>query len=243
MGATLFLSQILADIRDQADINGAAARHSPTLLTRLVNQSHRHLRRRLSMDGAQQHLVSASGTLGTGTTSPYPFYVLDLTQIAPSIVKCFGVHITVQTEVIPLNQVPFTSIADYGGTSTTGVPRAWAALNAAKLAILPAAGTQYPYVVWYLPVVADLVNDSDVLAVVEGGDEFIAWDCVSRLIVRDQYPAAFQMAVQMRDEKYREVLANANQVTGAGGMFIGRDVLAERLGGLGGSRRRMLPPP
>lgn len=243
MGATLFLSQLLTDIRDQADISGATARHGATLLTRLANQSHRHLRRRLSMDGAQQHLVSTNATLGTGTTSPYPFYVLDLTHVAPSIVKCFGVHITVQTEVIPLNQVPFTSITDYGGTNSTGVPRAWAALNAAKLAILPAAGTAYPYVVWYLPVVADLVNDNDVLALVEGGDEFITWDCVARLIVRDQYPQAFAMAIQMRDEKYREVLANAKQVTGAGGMFIGRDVLAERLGGLGSSRRRALPPP
>jgi hypothetical protein len=243
VGATLFLSQVLADIRDQADINGATARHSATLLARLANQSHRHLRRQLSIDGAQHYLTSTSGTLGTGTTSPYPFYVLDLTQVAPSIVQCFGVHVTVQTEVLPLSQVPFTSITDYGGTSSRGVPQAWAALNTAKLAILPAAGTAYPYVVWYLPVVADLVNDNDVLAVVEGGDEFIVWDCVARLIMRDQYPQAFAMAVQMRDEKYREVLSSAKKVTGAGGMFIGRDVLAERLGGLGSARRRALPPP
>jgi hypothetical protein len=243
VGATLFLSQLLSDIRDQADIQGATARHAATLLTRLANQSHRHLRRRLSIDGAQHYLTSTDATLGTGTTSPYPFYVLDLTHVSPSIVQCFGVHVTIQNEVLPLNQVPFTSITDYGGTNTSGVPRAWAALNTAKLAILPAPGSPYPYVVWYLPVVADLVNDSDVLAVVEGGDEFIVWDCVARLIMRDQYPQAFQMALQMRDEKYREVLSSAKKVTGAGGMFIGRDVLAERLSGLGSSRRRVLPPP
>ena len=243
MGATLYLSQLRADISLQADIAGATDRHSATLLSRLINQSNKHLRRRLSIDGAQHYLVSTDGTLGTGTTSPYPFYVLDLAAVAPRIVRCFGVHITVQSEVIPLNQVPFTSITDYGGTQTSGVPRAWAALNTAKLAILPAAGSAYPYVVWYLPAVAEVAADSDVLSFVEGGDEFIVWDCVARLIVRDQYPQAFQMAVQMRDEKYSEVLSNATKVTGAGGMFIGRDVLAERLSGLGSSRRRILPPP
>jgi hypothetical protein len=237
------LGQLKADVMDQADIAGSTARNSPTLLTRLINQSIQHFREKLSIEGAQHYLVSTSGTLSAGTTSPYAFYVLDLSAVSPSIVRCFGVDITVQNDVIPLTHVPFASRNDYGGTDAQGIPAAWAVLNTAKLAILPGSGSAYPYVVWYLPVLADLSADADTFNGVAGWEDFIVWDVVTKLIVRDQYPQAFQMALAKRDEMFADILRSATRVSAQGGLHVGRDVLAERLRGLGNSRRRLLPPP
>ncbi len=241
MARNASLGQIKADIIDQADIFGSSARHSPTLLTRLINQSIQHFREKLSIDGAQHYLTYTPGLLEGGATAPFPFYVLDLSQVSPSIVRCFGVDITVGSETHHLTHVPFSSRNDYGGINYTGVPQAWAVIQTAQLAILPAASSTYAYVVWYLPVLADLSADADVFNGVAGWEEFIVWDVVTKLIVRDQYPAAFQMALAKRDEMFSDILRSATKVSGQGGQFIGRDTLGERLGGI----RRMgrLPPP
>lgn len=243
MARTVTLSQLRTDIRNQADIVGESARHSDTLLLRLINQSIQYFRRKLSIEGAQHYLTNAAGLLGSGTTSPFPFYVLNISAFNPGVVRVFGVDITVQSSVYSLTHVPFTSRNDYGNTNTTGTPVAWTILQTAKLAILPASDQPYPYNVWYLPVLADLEEDADEFDGVEGWEEFIVWDVTTKLIMRDQYPAAFQMAVEKRNEMLQDIISSAKKVTGSGGQFIGRDVLAERLNGLGATRRRILPPP
>ena len=241
MSRNVTLSQLKYDVSEQADITGASARHSPTLLTRLINQSIQHFREKVSSWGAQHYLTNTAGLLTPGATAPFPFYVLDLSLVSPSIVRCFGVDITVNADTHSLSHVPFSARNDYGGIRHTGIPQAWAIIQTAQLAILPAASSAYAYVVWYLPVLADLADDTDVFNGVAGWEEFIVWDVVTKLIVRDQYPQAFQMALAKRDEMFGDIVKSVSRVSGESSLYIGRDTMGARL--VGASRVGRLPPP
>jgi hypothetical protein len=241
------LSQLRTDIADQADITGAvgaSSRYTPTQLNRIINQSIQRFREKISNEGATRYLVSTSSTLGTGATSPYPFYVLDLSAVSPSIVRTYGLDITVNDVTRTLKHVPFTRRGEYGGANYTGVPEAWAHYQGNKLAIFPPSDAAYTYVCWYLPVLADLSADGDTFDGVSGWEDFIVWDCVCRLIVKDQYPAAFQMATGERATVWTDIVKQATRVSSEGGAFTGRDTMADELRRTNQLRReRYLPLP
>jgi|PlaIllAssembly_1097288.scaffolds.fasta_scaffold25567_4 hypothetical protein len=241
MSRNVTLLELRESIVYQTDNAGATARHAPTLVNRLINQSVQRFRERLSDEGATHFLASTTGTLGVGATSPYPGYVLDLTAVSPSVVRIHGVDITVSGEVRSLQHVPFTERNSYGGGVSKGIPVAWAPFNTAKVMILPPSGSAYAYCVWYLPVLADLSADSSTWDGVAGWEEFVKWDVSCQLIVRDQYPTAYSMAVDYKKEVWADILRAATKVTSAGGATIGRDSFGERLAGL--PRKQPPPPP
>lgn len=246
MARTVTLSQLRTDIAAQADITGAVganSRYTPTTLTRYINQAIQRFREKLSNEGATHYLVSATGSLSTGATSPYPFYVLDLSAVSPNVVRVYGLDITVNGETRMLKHVPFNARADYGGARSTGIPDAWAQYQTAKIAILPPSQQAFTYVAWYLPVLADLSGDADTFDGVAGWEDFVVWEVVCRLVVQDQYPQAYQMAVNERERAWKDIVRQATRVSHAGGGVVGRDTLGESLGRWSGSHRdRNLPP-
>lgn len=241
MSRTVTLGQLHTDIREQADLVSSTARHSPALITRLINQSIQRFRERLSLEGSTHYLVSVAGSLTSGATSPYAFKSLDLSAVTPGVVRTFEVEITVNNQNISLLHVPFAARNDYGGPQVTGLPAAWAHYQTRKLAILPAPNATYPYSVWYLPVLADLVNDNDTFDGNAGWEDFIVWDVVRKLIVRDQYPEAYGMASSYAGEIWEDILKMATKVSSAGGAVIGRDTMGQRRAGW--QQRDRLPWP
>lgn len=243
MARNVTLAQLRADVQDQADIAGATTRHVASLLTRYVNQSIQRFREKLANEGATHFLTSTTGNLGTGATSPYPFYALDLSSANPSIVRTYAVDINVNGVVKSLVHVPFADRSEFGGPLTTGEPVAWAHYQTRKVAIMPAPNSAYAYVAWYLPVLPDLALDSDTFDGVAGWEDFITWDVVCRVLVRDQYPQAYQIASDYKASLWADILRNATRVSAAGGASLGRDTLGARSPWLHSSRRRQLPPP
>lgn len=247
MSRNVTLLQLRTDIAAQADITGAvgaSSRYTPTVLTRYINQAIQRFRERISNEGATHYLVSTSSTLGVGATSPYPFYVLDLSAVSPGIVRIFGLDITVNGVTRMLKHVPFNSRGDYGGALNKSIPEAWAQYQTAKLAVLPPSSSAFAYVCWYLPVLADLSADGDTFDGVAGWEEFIVWAVVVRLIIQDQYPQAYQMAVAERDRVWSDVVRQATRVSSAGGGVTGRDTLGESLRSSSANwRDRNLPNP
>lgn len=244
MSRNVTLLQLRTDIAAQADIVGGTARYTAATLNRFINQSIQRFREKLSSEGAQHYLVSSSSTLGIGATSPYPFYLLDLTALNPSIVRTYGIDITLNGGIIRmLTHVPFNARTDYGGSVVKGEPIAWAHVNTRKVAIMPAPNSAYVYVLWYLPVLADLAADGDMFDGVAGWEDFIVWDVVCRLIIRDQYMTAYQTASAYRSEIWADILRNATRVSSAGGAVVARDSMGAR-GSLDSWRKnRTLPPP
>lgn len=244
MSRNVTLLQLRTDIATQADIVGGTARYSTATLNRFINQSIQRFREKLSSEGATHFLTNASGTLTAGAVAPFPFGIIDLTAVNPSVVRTFGVDIQLTSGVVTtLSHAPFQSRSDYGGPIITGEPRAWAHFNTRKIGIFPAPSQSYPYTVWYLPVLADLALDADVWDGVAGWEDFIVWDVVCRLIIRDQYMTAYQTATGYRQELWADILRNATRVSSAGGAVLGRDSMGDR--GMMDSwrRNRTLPPP
>jgi hypothetical protein len=227
MARNVTLSQLRTDVANQCDfVVGASGRYTPALLTRLLNQSIQRFRERVSADGMTHFLVSTSGTL-SGPTAPYAFEVLDLSSVTPSIVRTFGVDVTVQGVIRTLSYRPFQERNEYSDVGP-GVPIAWSQYQTRTIAILPGANGQYPYTVWYLPVLADLVNDSDTFDGVSGWENWVVWDVVAQLAARDQYQGAFEQFSMLRDGIWQDIIRGASKVTAVGGQTTGRDALGRR---------------
>jgi hypothetical protein len=233
------LGQLKADVANQVDITGATARHTPTLLTRQINQSITRLRERMSSEGSTVYLQSAYGTLTAGVASLFPFGLLDLSSSPTMLVKVFGLDVTISSEPRRLTPVPFDERTAYG--SSIGEPVAWSEWGRTHLAVLPAPREAYPYTLWYLPAIAPLVNDADQWDGVAGWEEYVTWDVVCRVLVRDQTGKAYGMAVSARNEVWQDVLRSASRVRGPVAQSVSRDAFGERIYGM--SARRTLPDP
>jgi hypothetical protein len=227
LSRTVTLTQLLLDIRNQADIVGATARHDDTLLTRLINQSIQRFRERLTADGIQHYLVNTTGLLTAGVTSPYPFNVLDLSAAAPNIVRTYSMDIDIGGRLKTLAHVQFEERSRWSGSQITGEPVAWCHIQTTTIAVMPAPTYAYSYAVWYLPKLADLTTGASTFDGVAGWEDYIVWDVVSRLVVRDQYPQAFQMVEQTKQELWRDILRSSRKVTVA--PIVGYDSLGLRL--------------
>lgn len=236
------LQQLRLDIQNQADVAGLSARHGATLIDRRINQSIQRFRERLSGEGARHFLAYATGTLQPGATSGFPFRELDAHPVASGLVRVYGLDIKTQGgEWKRLEHTTFEDRANYGGPVSTGEPSVWAEYQTTKLAILPCPDRQFEYLLWYLPALADLVSNGDTFNGVAGWEDFVMWDVVTSLGVRDQSPA-YQMFIAERQAAWTDILRNATRVTGAGGATIGRDSMGNKdLSGMRG--RRYLPPP
>jgi hypothetical protein len=225
MSRTVSLLQLRTDIADQCDFStSTSGRYTPTLLNRLINQSIQRFRERISATGSTRFLVSATGSIARGTTGTYAFQTLDLSALSPSVVRVYGLDITVGGRVVTLAHRPFAEHNEFITDQTmTGQPIAWAEFQTRSLAILPAPDATYPYTVWYLPVLADLVGDGDTFDGVAGWEVWVMWDCVCQLIARDQYEAAYTQAIAERDLAWADIQRSATRVTQAGGAHLGRD--------------------
>lgn len=238
MARAVALSTLRSDVRAKGDFGGAQIRHTDAQINRLINQSIQMFRERISDEGSTHYLVSATGSLGVGATSPYPFYQLDLSALSPALVRTYGIDVTFPGgEVCTLERVPFDQRAKYGSTTERGRPMAWAHFRTDQVAIMPGPDSAYTYVVWYLPKFTDLSADGDTFDGVAGWEEWVVWDVVSQCIARDQFPQAFEIAERRRMEVEQRVMRGATKVSQAGGAHIGRDSFGSKLPHfLGGSR-------
>lgn len=234
------LAQILDDIRDQADILGAELRHTGTRLTRKVNQSIQRFREAVTIEGHALYLTSSSGTLTAGVQSPFAFRTLDISGIT-DMVRPFGLDITVNGTVSSLHHVPFQSRNDYGGGQFNGIPVAWSQYNRNSIAILPPPDTAFAYTLWYLPKATDLAADGDTFDGVAGWEDWIVWDVVTRVLIRDQYPTALAMASQYKADVMTDIKFWASRANRGGPQAIGRDTFGMRNSGR--NRGRLIPPP
>lgn len=224
MSRTVTLSQLRSDIANLADVTvGSSTRYTSTYLNRLINQSIQRFRERVSAEGMAHFLVSTTGTLTAGATSPYSFAELDLSNVSPSVVRTYGVDITVNGVVTSLAHRPFTERNDYGTPQSTSIPRCWMHYQTRKIALSPAPMSGYSYTVWYLPVLADLSADGDTFDGVAGWEDYCTYDVALRLITRDQYATAHALFTQNVEAIWRDILRGASKVTAAGGANVGRD--------------------
>ncbi len=231
MSRTVTLAQLRTDVASLCDFTeGASTRYTPTLLNRLINQSIQRFRGRISSDGLTHFLTSSSGVLA-GPTSPYAFEVLNLSALP--LVQTYGLDVTIQGIVRTLAHRPFTERNDYSDNGH-GIPACWAQYQTTTIAVMPSRHGD-PYTLWYLPLLADLVNDSDTFDGVAGWENWVVWDVVCQLAARDQYEAASAQFSILRDGVWQDIIRAAPRVTAAGGSTVGRDTVRRAARGPAGA--------
>lgn len=226
---TVTLQQLRVDVQNQADIAGLTTRHGATLINRIINQEIQHFREDLSGEGSRHFLQVATGTMLQGATSGFPFRELNAGALASGIVRVYGLDVKCQGgEWKRLEHTTFEDRTSYGGPNSLGEPKVWAEYQTTRLAVLPAPNQNYDFILWYLPVLNDLANDSDTFDGVAGWEDYIMWAAVARLVMRDQFPQTFAMVMQCKAEAMQKILRSSTRVTTAGGATIGRDSMGAR---------------
>jgi len=213
------LTQLLDDIRFQADQLGETLRNDDTHLTRLLNQSIQRWREWVSEQGHPLYLSTATGTLPVGAANGNVSYgTIDMSSWTPTPVHVYALEIRVSNTVINLRQIPWESRNDYQGRLfntfyqgvTNSQPAAFFRIGQ-TLNIVPPSQAAYTYTAYYMPLFTDLANPSDVFDGEAGWEEWLVWDALVKLIVRDQEPERYQMAVTERDRIQGDILQRLRQ--------------------------------
>ncbi len=216
MSRTRSLANLLTDIRWQADQLGATLRNDDPSLTRALNQSIQRYREWFSEQGSPLYLTPHAGTLTVGATAPYSYGTVDMSAWSPTPLHVYQMEVTFNGRVYGVPSIPFEQRNAYQGhvgqffsVQQPGVPIGFFRYGN-TLGIVPAPSGAYPYTVWFMPLFTDL-SGSDTFDGVAGYEEWLVWDVMIKLIVRDQEPDRYAMAVSERDRIQADILQRLRQ--------------------------------
>lgn len=219
MSRPIRIADLEDDIRWQADKERATLRHTSPKLRRAINQSIQNFRLKIANSGDPLFLSSYTLKTPVGrAVSPqndsvkFGWGELDLSELNPKAVQIYGVHIHYNGLTTSLHAVSFAEINDYDVRGALGFPSSFSTYDKTKLALLPAADRAYDITIWYVPLLPQLSADDDEFdPVIPGGDEWVMWDVMVKLLNRDNYPDQYGMAVTERDKRMREIMHEAHR--------------------------------
>lgn len=177
MARTRTLTNLLADIRYQADIEGLTQRHPDANLTRLINQSIQAFRLKISSAGHPYYLTEASGTTVADT---------DDYALPADFVALYGVDLVVGSQRISLEPYSLVERNDYSDPIVPGdgVPVMYR-LQGANIRLLPEPDAAYAYTLLYLPCGTDLSAAGDTFDGIAGWEDWIVLDVARKVLTRD----------------------------------------------------------
>jgi hypothetical protein len=188
MARTRTLALLEADVRWQADREGTALRNQSAQVRRAINQSIAEFREAVSESGDPYFLTKSQGSLSVGPTSPYHFALLDLSALSPAHLRVYGFDVNVNGFWRSLDPAMFRERNDVqvmqpGGSS---IPLQFFQFDRTSVGYAPASSSAYDYLLWYLPVHADLTADADTFDGMNGWEDWVVFNAVSRLLLRDR---------------------------------------------------------
>lgn len=188
MARTRTLAQLEADVLWQADREGTALRNASAQVRRAINQSIAEFREAVSESGDPYFLTKSQGSLSVGPTSPYHFALLDLSSLSPAHLRVYGFDVNVNGFWRSLDPAMFRERNDVqlmqaGGSS---IPLQFFQFDRSSVGYAPASDAAYNYLLWYLPVHADLTADADAFDGMNGWEDWVVFNAVARLLLRDR---------------------------------------------------------
>jgi hypothetical protein len=212
------ISELEAMCRWQSDQEEAELRHSSADLRRVINQSIQRFRERISDNGHPYYLTSFSSQLTPGNATDVngqklAWGVVDLQSVNPEVVRIYGFDITVNAVNEELDAVEFRERNHYQfGNNENTIPVAFFGYNETKIGVLPPPDKGYPFTLWYLPKLEELLEDNDEFNPgLPGAEEWIVWDVMVKLLSRDNYPRLIAFAQAERDMLMVDILARASK--------------------------------
>lgn len=195
------LTDLIADIRSLADIEGATLRHTDARITREINQSIQRFREWVTEEGFGLYLTPTTVSLTVGATPPYVWREVDLSALTPALAHVQAVECIANGQAYDLDKIPFESRNEY--LQKNAQPAAWIQYGS-KIGILPPPDIAYPVTVWYLGVFVDLVLGTDTFDGMVGWEEWVRWNTLITLLTRDQFPQLIDNAVSRTEQLKNE---------------------------------------
>lgn len=212
MSAAVTIAELEADIRWQADQERALLRHTSAKVRRAICQSIDSYREMISDQGWPYYLKVKTGTLPIGATvdpddgeTALNWGKLDVSEFNPPVVRVYGLDLHYSGTQDELSSVSFAERNAYG--SSPGKPLAYFIYDETNIGLLPPSGAAYKYTMSYLPKLPKLLNDDDEFNPgVPGGEQWVVWDVMTKLLVRDNYPDLVQASMAERDRQRVDIL-------------------------------------
>jgi len=220
--ATRTASELLADIRWQADIENLTNRYSDTQLLRLVNQAFRDVRQLLFVHSAPCVVATVEATHGgsTGASSGWAGTLLDLSaESIPGIAAVERLAAQVEGEWVDLTPISITQASDWSrahGFGESGPPENYAIVGVEaeqaasadgtqlQILILPAMDQLYSFQLSYLGEWEDITTTpSDTVIPADAPIcQWVKWEVMRLVKLRDNLIQDAQIATSERDRAY-----------------------------------------
>jgi hypothetical protein len=227
---TRTVTELIADVRYRANIEGETARHSDANIQRLINESWQELRELISDAGYPYYLKAKSGALTPGPVVPDAASDPNLTAgfgtlpLPTDCLRVYGVDLEIDGVLVELEPLAFERRNAYQvNGSRVGRPIAFYPYNmgqeatttvaAGALAILPAPESNYKYTLWYLPVWTDIATTS-VFNGFASAEQWVIWDVCVKVTARDndrQAIFAIAQAERAREAERIQTMATAQR--------------------------------
>ena len=207
------IAELEQQVRWQSDQEEAELRHTSVDLRRIINQSIRRFRQLASDAGYQSYLKQHAFKCPVGADmaedgeTTLAWNTFDLDSIDPGVVRIYGLDISVNNTVTELDWSSFTQRNKYAyPLSQNGPPLSYCVYDETKLALQPPSSQPYKMVLWYLPEYPELLKDDDEFnPQIPGADEWVVWDALQKIAVRDSYNALTNTAQRYKDQFMSEV--------------------------------------
>ena len=131
----------------------------------------------------------------------------DLDSIDPNVVRIYGLDITINNSITELDWTSFTQRNRFASAQQgLGPPLSYCVYDETKLALQPISNQAYNMVLWYLPEYPEITKDDDEFnPQIPGADEWVVWDALQKIAVRDNYGPLSNMAQRYKDQFMSEV--------------------------------------
>lgn len=212
------LLQLRTRVRGLADCEpDSGTRHTDAVLNTWINESWQALREMVSDAGDLTYVKNVTTSTGVGPDTGKAYGLLAMPATAVRIV---GIDLAATpTDIRSLTPASFNDRNEfYQNNILTGIPQNFSIFNIGEeaggtvgngwIALLPAPNAVYPVNIYYLPSWTDLTNDAHVFDGLAGWDDWVAYDVVMKVAMKDNdMQACAQIAASQKAEAATRVLA------------------------------------
>lgn len=197
MARTRTLTELLADLRYLADLEGQTARHPDTALTRELNQSIASYRR----SHPEWYATAISGTTTTASNT------LTYSGGWDTVDSILRLSVTLPDSTVQV-LYPYESRERFDYTTPFTQSLGWPSYYAregASVIVIPTPDGAYAWQGLVLTQPTDLVGPTDVFDPIRaGGETLVIYDTAIRIATRDQSPRVSAL-VQLREDQVAQM--------------------------------------
>jgi hypothetical protein len=218
MSRPITIAEMERKVRWQADMLRAELRNTSVEVRESINQSIQTFRDQFSWNGDSYFLSSYVGIIPGGPTiidgMPMPWGSIDISGVSPGVVRIIGIDVQVNGQVnVELDHISFAE-RNYtqGVWLTAGVPTQFFSYDQNTIGVCPVPMAPYNFVLWYLPVLPELMADDDEFDPgVPGADQWVVFDVCEKLLARDNDPKRVAIFMRQKENIWQSILKAASK--------------------------------